>query len=166
MKSIANLLLTAITASLILAGCSNKTEKMEQELKAFITTWEQQVEPLQKEAYTAYWNASLSGRDEDYARSEQLQLQLSSIYTSKDDFALLKKIKESGAVQDTLLKRQLEVLYTAYLSNQIDTALLAKRIKMEVEIEKKYSNFRAEVNGRTAERQRCGRHPENLAKQR
>ncbi|HOI86973.1 MAG TPA: M2 family metallopeptidase [Lentimicrobium sp.] len=148
MKSIVNLLLTAFTASLFLAGCSNKTEKMEQELKTFITTWEQKVEPLQKEAYTAYWNASITGRDEDYARSEQLQLQLSSIYTSKDDFALLKRMKDSGAIQDTLLNRQLEVLYSAYLSNQIDTALLAKRIKMEVEIEKKYSNFRAEVNGK------------------
>ncbi len=148
MKSIAKLLLTALTVSLLLAGCSNKTEKMEQELKDFITNWEQKVEPLQKAAYTAYWDASISGRDEDYARSEQLQFQLSSIYTNADDYALLKKIKESGAVMDTLLKRQLDVLYSAYLSNQIDTALLAKRIKMEVEIEKKYSNFRAEVNGK------------------
>jgi peptidyl-dipeptidase A len=148
MKRTINLLLSLIAVTLITGGCSNKKEKMEKELKTFITSWEARVEPLQKDAYTAYWNASISGKDEDYAVSEQLQLRLNSIFTNKDEFALLKKIKESGSIQDSLLKRQLDVLYSAYLGNQIDTLLLAKRIKMEVEIEKKYSNFRANVNGK------------------
>jgi peptidyl-dipeptidase A len=147
MKKHINFLLPLSIAIVMATGCSNKTEKMEQELKTFISGWEAKVEPLQKEAAIAYWNASISGKDEDYSKSEKLQVQVSSIYTSKEDFEILKKIKDSGAVKDTLLQRQLEVLYTAYLSNQIDTALLAKRIKMEVEVEKKYSNFRAEVNG-------------------
>lgn len=147
MKKHINFLLPLSIAIVMATGCSNKTEKMEQELKTFISEWEAKVEPLQKEAALAYWNASISGKDEDYSKSEKLQFQVSSIYTNKEDFELLKKIKDSGAVADTLLERQLEVLYTGYLSNQIDTVLLAKRIKMEVEVEKKYSNFRAEVNG-------------------
>lgn len=147
MKKHINFLLPLSIAIVMATGCSNKTEKMEQELKTFISEWEAKVEPLQKEAALAYWNASISGKDEDYSKSEKLQFQVSSIFTNKEDFELLKKIKDSGAVTDTLLKRQLEVLYTGYLSNQIDTVLLAKRIKMEVEVEKKYSNFRAEVNG-------------------
>ncbi len=148
MKRTIHLLLSLTALALITFGCSNKKEHMENELRTFIARWEQTIEPLQKEAYTAYWNASISGKDEDYAVSEQLQLKLNSIFTNKEDFALLKKIRESGSVSDTLLKRQLEVLYNQYLGNQIDTSLLAKRIKMEVEIEKKYSNFRAEVNGK------------------
>ncbi|MHC1777518.1 MAG: M2 family metallopeptidase [Lentimicrobium sp.] len=148
MKRTINLLLSLIAVALITGGCSNKNEKMEKELKAFIASWESRVEPLQKAAYEAYWNASISGKDEDYAKSEDLQFQLNSIYTNKDDFALLKRIKDAGVMNDTLLKRQLDVLYSAYLGNQIDTTLLAKRIKMEVEIEKKYSNFRADVDGK------------------
>ncbi|MFH1121253.1 MAG: M2 family metallopeptidase [Bacteroidota bacterium] len=140
------LMLTAF--AMIFESCSNKNERMEKELKTFIANWEAKVEPLQKEAYLAYWNASISGKDEDYSVSEQLQLQLNSIYTSKEDFALLKKIKESNSISDSLLKRQLDVLYNQYLGNQIDTGLLAKKIKMEVEIEKMYSNFRAEVDGK------------------
>ncbi len=148
MKRTIHLLLSLTALAIITFACSNKKEQMENELKTFIARWEQTIEPLQKEAYTAYWNASISGKDEDYAVSEQLQLKLNSIFTNKEDFALLRKIRESGAVTDTLLRRQLEVLYNQYLGNQIDTSLLAKRIKMEVEIEKKYSNFRAEVNGK------------------
>lgn len=143
-----NLLLSLIAVMLITGGCGNKNEKMEKELKTFIANWEARVAPLQKETYTAYWNASISGKDEDYAKSEQLQLQLNSIFTDKKEFALLKKIKESGSISDVILKRQLDVLYSQYLGNQIDTALLGRKIKMEVEIEKKYSNFRADVNGK------------------
>ena len=148
MKRTFNLLLSLIAVMLITGGCGNKNEKMEKELKTFIANWEARVVPLQKETYTAYWNASISGKDEDYAKSEQLQLQLNSIFTNKEEFALLKKIKESGSISDAILKRQLDVLYSQYLGNQIDTALLGSKIKMEVEIEKKYSNFRADVNGK------------------
>ncbi len=148
MKRTFNLLLSLIAVMLITSGCGNKNEKMEKELKTFIANWEARVVPLQKETYTAYWNASISGKDEDYAKSEQLQLQLNSIFTNKEEFALLKKIKESGSISDAILKRQLDVLYSQYLGNQIDTALLGSKIKMEVEIEKKYSNFRADVNGK------------------
>ena len=141
-------MLPLITLALLAGGCSDKNDKMEKELKHFIAKWEARVEPLQRNAYIAYWNASISGKDDDYAKSEKLQFQLNSIYTNKEDFALLKRIRESNSISDTLLNRQLEVIYTAYLSNQIDTVMLAKRIKMEVEIEKKYSNFRADVAGK------------------
>jgi len=146
MKPKSIILLSLISLALLTNGCSNKNEKMEKGLKTFIANWEAKVKPLQKEAFIAYWNASISGKDDDYTKSEQLQLQLNSIYTSKEDFALLKKIKESNSISDSLLKRQLDVLYNQYLGNQIDTSLLARKIKMEVEIEKKYSNFRAMVD--------------------
>jgi len=148
MKRFFNLLLPLIALALLSNSCGNKNEKMEKELKTFIANWEARIEPLQRNAYEAYWNSSISGEDEDYAKSEQLQFQLNSLYTNKEDFELLKEIKESNLITDPLLNRQLEVIYNAYLGNQIDTALLAKRIKMEVEIEKKYSNFRADVNGK------------------
>lgn len=147
MKKLVNQMLAITAAALIMSGCSNQNIKMEKELKDFVANWEARIKPLQKEAYTAYWNASISGKDEDYAVSEKLQLQLNSIFTNKDDFGRLKKIRESNTITDPIQKRQLDVLYTQYLGNQIDTAMLAKKIKMETEIEKKYSNFRTELNG-------------------
>lgn len=121
---------------------------MQKELLTFIKKFDSVVQPLSKEASLAYWNASISGKDEDWKKSEELNIELTKVFSNKEDFALLKRIKEADAISDELLKRQLEVMYNAYLSNQVDTALLNSVIKMQTEIEKKYSNFRADVDGK------------------
>jgi peptidyl-dipeptidase A len=59
----------------------------------------------------------------------------------------LKEIKESGLVKDSILARQLDLLSDYYLGGQVDPSMLAEQIRMETEISKKYSNFRATVNG-------------------
>jgi len=141
-------ILALLAIALITGSCTNKKEKMETELKNFISRYDSVVQPLAKEAALAYWNASISGKDEDWKKSEDLSINLTKIYSNKDDFAILKKIKDSGAVTDELLKRQLDVLYNAYLGNQVDTALLNSVIKMQTEVEKKFSNFRTELNGK------------------
>ena len=56
--------------------------------------------------------------------------------------------KNSNLLKDSLLVRQLELLYNAYLGGQVDTALIAQQIKMETEISKKYANFRTNINGK------------------
>jgi peptidyl-dipeptidase A len=132
----------------MISSCTNKQEKMEKELSAFIAKFDSIIEPLQKETNLAYWNASISGKPEDWKKSEGLSMQLAKIFADKVSFNLLKKIKESGSVTDTLLKRQLDVLYNAYLGNQVDTAKLNKVIKMQTEIEQKYSNFRTDLDGK------------------
>jgi len=148
MKTLVKILLPLVVLATIV-GCNSKKQNMEQEFRDFITRFESTVKPLQVEAYTAYWNASISGNNEDYALAEKYQVQLNNHFTNKEDFELLKKFKNEGNIQDTLLQRQLEVLYNTYLGNQVDTSLLAKKVKMEIEVEKKYSNFRAEVNGKS-----------------
>ncbi len=137
----------ALIVSLAIS-CTNKKEQMEKDLKAFITRFDSTVQPLMKESNLAYWNASLSGKSEDWKKSEDLSIELTKVFANKEDFAVLKKIKESNTIADELQKRQLEVLYNSYLSNQVDTSLLNEVIKMQTAIEQKYSNFRAEVNGK------------------
>lgn len=121
---------------------------MHQDLLAFIQKFDSVVQPLSKASALAYWNASISGNDDDWKKSEELNIELTKVFSDKDDFAVLKRIRESGTITDELLKRQLEVMYTAYLGNQVDSELLNSAIRMQTEIEKKYSNFRADVNGK------------------
>ena len=121
---------------------------MQKELIAFIQKFESVVQPLTKASSLAYWNASISGNEEDWKKSEELNIELTKVFADKKDFAILKRIKESGAITDELLKRQLDVMYDAYLGNQVNTGLLNSVISMQTEIEQKYSNFRADVNGK------------------
>ncbi|HSA05525.1 MAG TPA: M2 family metallopeptidase, partial [Tenuifilaceae bacterium] len=129
----------------ILVSCTSKQEKMEKRLADYIAKLEQQVIPLSKEAAIASWDASITGKNEDYVRSEEAQIKLVKIFADSALFADLKEIRESGLVKDSLLKRQMELLYPAFLRNQVDPQLLEQKIKMEANLEKKYSNFRAKV---------------------
>lgn len=129
-------------------SCTSKQEKMEKELAEFISAYEAQIIPLYKEMTITSWDANVTGSDADLAKSEKAAFEFAKVFTDSKAFAELKKIKESGAVQDPVLKRQLELLYDSYLGGQVDTALIAKRLKMETEITKKYTNFRAKVDGK------------------
>jgi peptidyl-dipeptidase A len=121
---------------------------MENRMKQFIASYEAKIIPLSKEANLASWNANITGTDDDYAKSEKASFKLAEVYTDSTAFAELKELKESEAVRDSLLARQLDLLYNAYLGGQVNPALLAEQIRMETEISKKYSNFRAKLNGK------------------
>lgn len=126
----------------------SKKDKMTNDLKEFIKTYEAKVIPLAKDASLASWNAAISGKDDDYKKASDLQVELTKIYSNKADFARLKSIKESGLIDDAILKRELAVLYNMYQSNQIDIKKLEALIKLQTQIEQKFNLFRAEVNGK------------------
>jgi peptidyl-dipeptidase A len=145
MKQLYSILLSILIFIMIL-GCGLNQE--EKQLQTFIETHVEKVKPLEKEANLAYWDASISGKSEDYDRSSKLQLQLTKIYSSKDNFTYLKSLKESGQIKNPLLARQLTVLYNSYLKNQIDSVLMKQIINLSTEIEKKFSTSRPVIDGK------------------
>jgi len=147
MKKITFLIIMAMAGS-IFWSCTSKQEKMEKRMKEFITTYEAKVVPLYRESALTSWNANITGTDADWALSEKSAFNLERVYADKKAFAELKELKESKSVLDPILSRQLDLLYNVYLGGQVDTLLIAERIKMETDISKKYSNFRAKVNGK------------------
>ncbi len=124
---------------------NQNTEDMNTLLKNFIASYETKVKPLYRESAEAYFTSAVSGKAEDFEKSARLQFEYSKIFANKEDFATLKKIKESGQITDELLSRQLDILYNSYLGNQIDEKKLEEIINLQTEIEKKYNNFRAVV---------------------
>jgi peptidyl-dipeptidase A len=77
-----------------------------------------------------------------------LKIRLSKIYADKAVFARIRAIKESGKVTDTLLLRQMSVLYNAFLANQADEKKMEELIRAQTRLEQKYSTFRAVVDGK------------------
>jgi peptidyl-dipeptidase A len=129
-------------------SCTSKQEKMEQRMNDFITGYETRIIPLYKDYTLSDWEANVTGTDEAWARREKASIDFISFYTDREAFAELKELKESGMVKEPLLARQLELLYNMYLQGQIDTSLISEQVKMETEITKKYTSFRATVNGK------------------
>lgn len=144
--------LLMIGTSLVLfnsCGSSNKNDDMKAELKDFIKSYEDTMRPLMKEYSEAVWNSEVSGKEEDYTKVSELSFKYRKVFTNKENFELLKKIKEAGVIEDSLMSRQLDVLYNAYLGNQVDDALLEEIIEMETAISQEYNTYRVVVDGDT-----------------
>ena len=118
------------------------------EFLKFLVEYENKIVELSKQASLAYFNASISGKEEDYKKASALQLRISKIFANKDDFEKLKKFKNSDEIKnEQVLKRQLEIIYNAYAGNQFDEKLQEEIINLSSKVEEKFSTFRAEING-------------------
>ena len=142
MKNLRLYLIAALT--LLLAGCGNKSEM---KLEKIIKNVEEKMAPLRTSSAEAYWKGTTTGDAAEFEKYSQINMELTTLFSDKEVFAELKKLKEGGEVKDPLLKRQLDVLYDTYLSNQADTALLNLIIEKEAALELKYSEFRAKYKG-------------------
>ena len=119
---------------------------MTRDFKNFLTKYEEKVIPLTKEVNLAYFKATTTGDEKLYQEMEALEIKRSQIYANKEDFNRLKKIKESNALTDTLLKRQLYLIYNQYLAKQISEGQLQKMITLQTDLEKRFSTFRAIID--------------------
>jgi peptidyl-dipeptidase A len=135
-------------ATILLAGCNSGTKKMETELKAIIDTLEIKAKPAEIGSALAYFNAAVTGKDEEYKKSSEFNIKLSRIYADTVIFARLKAIKESGKVKDSLLLRQLNILYNTFLGNQWNEKKMEDLINAQTRLEQRYSTFRATIDGK------------------
>jgi len=114
--------------------------------KKFIERHEKEIRPLEIAAALAWWNANITGKDEDFKAKEEAQNKLDAALANKERFAGLKAIKEAKAA-DPLLGRQVDVLYLMYLEKQVDPELLKRITAKENAIEKAFNVYRAKVGG-------------------
>ena len=139
-------LLAVIIAAVAKKPVAPCTEK---DFQQFLKTYEAQVVPLSKEVALASFQASISGKDEDFKRSTDLQIQLNKITADPGAFARLKAFKAGGKINEPLLRRQLDIIYNSYLENQIPIPQLEALVTLQTQIEQKFNTFRAQVDGKT-----------------
>lgn len=143
-------LLCVLILMVSVTSCQKKNQNanMEKDLKEFIKSFEDKYIPLYKEVNLAYWNAAISGKKEDFDKVNELQNKLTEIFSNKENYNKLVSMRQSGGINDLILKRELEILYLRFFSNQVDTAKLNAVNALQNQIEQKYGNFRANVNGK------------------
>lgn len=153
MKRLTTLFAILIAFALTMSSCSKQEEKttkgdtaaMEKKLTEFIDSFVKQVKPLSRDYAQAYFDASINSNPENWDKVASLEKAYNKVYFNKDYFNLLKEIKESDAVQDPILQRELKLLYNDFLSKQADSNKINKLTEMTSQIELKYSKFRAVV---------------------
>src|SRR5437588_5709142 len=82
--------------------------------KQFVAAHEAKVKPLEIAAGIAWWDANISGKDEDFKRKEESQNKIDAALSDRAAFAELKDLKaakDKGEIPDKTLAREIEVLY-------------------------------------------------------
>ena len=111
MKSI--ILFLPVLFSFALISCSMHND--EKDLRAFIDKHIKIIEPKLKALNLASWNASATGEKKFYDEQAAVELEVRTIYSNKKEYEQLKKWKDSGNIKDSLLQRQLIIIYNNYL---------------------------------------------------
>src|SRR6478672_9673 len=132
--------------SLLIPSMTNAlgAQDMTQLAKEFVADHEKKIEPLEIEIGKAWWNANVTGKDEDFAKKEESENRLNEALSNTEKFAALKKIHD-GQIPDVTLKRETDLLYLQYLEKQIDPGLMKRMTAKANTIEKAFNVFRAKV---------------------
>ena len=134
----------AVSRSMVSFAASPTTDRAQQ----FIDVHVAKLRPLELRAGRAWWDANISGKDEDFKRKEESQNRIDEALANPEAFKELKAIKANGHLDDPIVARQIDVLYLAYLEKQVDPAHLKKMVALSNKVEKAFNVFRAQVDGK------------------
>ena len=118
--------------------------QLEKEAEKFIREHVEIIRPLFKGSSSAWWNAYLSGEEQDYKKYSDFEFKLKEVYHDKEEFKKVKSFKNK--LEAPILKRQVDLLCLYYLGNQADLKLLKQITDKSAEIEKKFNTFRGKIN--------------------
>src|SRR4051794_39875151 len=113
---------TALTSNLTAADAND-------EAAAFIKDHVAKLRPLEVQSGIAWWNANITGKDEDFKKKEDAQNAIDAALAEKKPFERVKALKaaaDKGEIKDPLVARQGQLLYLQYLEKQVDPELLKK----------------------------------------
>src|SRR5260370_35091118 len=95
--------------------------------KRFVKDPETRLGRLDVEAGRAAWEATISGKDDDFKRKEEAQNRIDAALADPKAWAEIKELKDKrDAVDDPTTRRAVDVLYLLYLEKQVDAELLKK----------------------------------------
>jgi len=115
----------------------------EKEVESFIDSYAEKYSDLFMKATSSFWEAQNTGSKEAFEEYEKISNQIADFHSSKEDFEKTKEFLKLN--EEPLIKRQLEIIHNAYLGYQGDKELIKKIISKEIEIEKNFNIFRAEI---------------------
>ncbi len=137
--------LAVLALPLAVSASPQVTERARQ----FVTDHTAKLRPLEVAASLAWWNANVTGKDEDFQKKIDAQNRIDEALSDAKAFAALKELKDNRKeIDDPITARAIDVLYLTYLEKQVDPALLKKMVEKANAVEKAFNEFRAKVDGK------------------
>lgn len=161
--------LLTILVLVTFVACMTEEQQSERILRHYIDTKVGLIRNYSIESSVATWNATVSGNDSDYQKLIDLDFDFTkanknisesfspdrfapfskNVFTNEQDFQMLRKLKYSGLIKDTLLNRQLNVLYQTFMGSQIETDRYKTLIMNEIKLWRGTSVPEAVIRGKT-----------------
>src|SRR5215210_8864558 len=104
------------------------------ELERFISDLEARMAPLERAVDEAWWNLATSGTDEAQEEFVRAGEAYNGLFSDQAEYSDLADIYENpDALESSILRRQVEMLYTAFAERQGDQATLGRIEELEAE---------------------------------
>jgi len=107
---------------------------------------EETLRPLHLAASQAWWDSSTAATEEHERQRVAAELALSDALAEPDLFREVSAARENGA--ESLVRRELELLYQGLLSNQVPEEIRHRIVQLEASVDSRFSQHRAIVGGR------------------
>lgn len=147
-------------------SCMDEKQQSEMILRHYIEKNVGMIRNFTKESTVALWNVNISGNESDYKKLIDLEMDFNNsnrnsgnrfspdkfttftenVFTNEKDFQLLRKLKNSDLITDTVLKRQLTVLYQSFMGPQVEADRYTKLRFAESKLWQSFSSV-AIING-------------------
>ena len=135
--------------ALLLAAVAQAGDPGEQpRVASGVTELVARVQPLEKAAALAWYDASVSGKDEAFAASEAAQNALDAVLADPKTFERVKGWWEVRELLQPETRRQVGILYREMLGKQVAPELLRRINELQGKAEQAFNGYRATVGGK------------------
>jgi peptidyl-dipeptidase A len=110
-----------------------------------VSSLSDRLAPLERRVSVAWWDANTEAGPETEQRRIDAELAYSNALADAEAFAAIRDAR--GTDDDTLVARQLDVLYDGYAPNQVPADLRQEMVELRATIESEFASHRGEIDG-------------------
>ena len=119
------------------------------EIEGFLSRFERRAAPVERAVKVAWWDLATTGAEEAQQELVNAGMEYNRLFADRDEFEKVKGLYEGrGALEDGLLRRQVEVLYRTFAGRQGNEEVLERIEELEARANAVYGKHRSLVSGK------------------
>ncbi len=123
----------------------SSTKDLRKEVNNFLNSYFQKYSILYKNKELASWNASISGKKEDFDKASKEELELNKFHADKERFSKINEYLKQKKFLEPLQIRSLEIARLSHLENQYSKKLLEEIVNLSNDIMRTFNTYRAKI---------------------